>query len=125
MRFTGHRFGGVMASIYYLASGERIDWHQHPVAHSTGVSAGRSLVDVGDDVSLEMRPGDPDYELPPNIRHRVTALEDGTIVVHMIERIQSDDPPPVGPDGKPRTHGGVLLDTGEIIYDNDNTGELI
>jgi hypothetical protein len=32
--------------------------------------------------------------------------------------MQSGDPLPVGPDGKYRTHGGVMLDTGEIVYDD-------
>jgi quercetin dioxygenase-like cupin family protein len=118
MRVEGERVGELLVTTYHLDAGEKIDWHSHPVPHTTRVDDGCSRVDVGDDLSFEMRPGEADYELPANTKHRVTAVENGTICVHTIERMQSGDPLPVGADGKYHANGGVMLDTGEVVYDD-------
>lgn len=108
MQVTSHRAYGVTATVFRLDAGEKIPMHQHPMTHTTGVAAGRSRVQVGDK-TFEMSPGDLDYVLPENIPHEVTALTDGTIVVHIISGGTSGD--------QGAGHGGVMLVDGTIVHD--------
>jgi quercetin dioxygenase-like cupin family protein len=105
LRSSYHRFNGVGVTIYYFAKGERIDSHSHPFEHTTAVDAGRSLVEIDGRPSFEMRPDDDDFILPANIRHRVTALEDSTVIVHMSSVSNTPDRP-----------AGVQMVDGTIEY---------
>lgn len=114
MKSTSHLAYGVTASVYCMDAGEKIPMHQHPMTHTTGVVVGRSKVHVGDEV-FEMGPNDTDYVLPENVPHEVTALIDGTIVIHIIKSDSSGDQ--VGHHKKKKNHGGVMLVDGTVVYD--------
>lgn len=70
---------------YYLNKGEKIPWHDHKAqgfGHGHFVIAGKTLVEQKDLPDLTRTDQDPNLELPFDVPHQVTALEDNTIVSH-------------------------------------------
>lgn len=118
-----HRFAGVVATVYFLDRGEGIPRHKHPFEHTTACSRGRSRVQIEGMKPFEMVPGMSDYVLPAERYHEVQAIEDGTVVVHMLDGANTSDPaadPNWGRPGYvPGRGGGVLLDNGAIVYPED------
>jgi quercetin dioxygenase-like cupin family protein len=117
---TVHHSLSIRADIWRLDRGDKIERHRHAFMHSTGVFQGRTKVTLfrpsvlgetvaGGDESWEMTPGDRDFAFPPQIEHEIEAIEDGTIVVNMSHAIVREPPPPSKP-------GGLMLETGEVIY---------
>lgn len=103
-------YGGVSATCYFLDKGEKISRHQHGVPHSTSVIRGRSAVDIFDGrETLEMDRHSALEVLPPYIDHEITALEDGTIIVNMMEGAFYSSP------DLPKA-GGVLMTDGTVVY---------
>jgi len=105
-------WAGVTATIYWLDKGEKVTRHKHPVEHTTMVIAGKTAVDVNGDYIDEMTVVTPVKTLPANIDHEITALEDGTIVLNMI---QGSFAAGVYGDYGTGVHGGVLLDDGTVV----------
>jgi quercetin dioxygenase-like cupin family protein len=93
---TLHRFNGMLVTVFNFNEGDKVPKHKHANVHTTAVSKGKSRVEIWSDdesssTSFEMIPGTEDYVLPPDRFHEVTALENGTVIVHIIE-----DPNPTG-----------------------------
>jgi quercetin dioxygenase-like cupin family protein len=82
-----HRWGDAKADVWRLDKGDKIERHNHPFSHSTGVVQGRTKVTLfgAYDYILDwmMAPGDPDYAFEPEVEHEIEALEDGTVIVNM------------------------------------------
>lgn len=108
---TPHEWNGTAVTIFQMSKGETIapGRHQHPWAHSTGVAAGRTQVTIftDDPHIVVMKPRMRDLDLPANVDHEITALEDGTIVVQMMQ-VQNPATP-----SKP---GGIAQLDGTVVY---------
>lgn len=100
-------FEDSVATIYQYDKGDVLSWHKHDVSHSHGVFAGRTLVEIEGEANKELASSE-NINLPANIPHQITALEDDTIFVNIIKFIVHKE------EGK---SGGVLLDDGTIVYD--------
>ena|ERR1700719_3522534 len=111
---TIHSYGGLTATVYVMAKGEKIPRHQHTFPHTTSVAAGKSeVVILGGDASaqlLHMLPGDPPEILPPNIDHEIRALTDDTVVVNLSMSEARD----TGVAAETAQAGGVTLHDGTI-----------
>lgn len=115
MRVDVTKWGNTLSSVYYLNADEKIPRHQHPVAHTTACLYGRMEVEVWDGRPVEVcASGSPTIELPPKIDHEIRSIEDGTIILNIIENINSIDPPPTYTFEEPK-HAGVLLVDGTIV----------
>jgi len=74
---------GVTVTVYEYKKGEFLPWHRHPNMHGHVIVRGRTLVEIDSEPSFEMIPGMANVELPANIWHKITALEDDTIFIHI------------------------------------------
>lgn len=83
MKVSTFMFGGVRASVYTLAIGEKIGKHRHDLDHSTGVVQGATKVVIDGQPPVYMRAGD-NRVLPKNIDHEITATAANTMVLNMI-----------------------------------------
>jgi len=110
-----HQWADVAATVYYADKGEIVaPRHNHgDYEHTTACLAGRSLVSIFDGRPARiMSPADGSIALPGHIDHEVSALEDGTIVMHMMSTIGYPAGYPAAAraaDPKDGEHGGVIF----------------
>jgi quercetin dioxygenase-like cupin family protein len=112
-----HHWATMQADVWRMDRGDKIDRHKHDFMHSTGVVRGSTKITLfntlftnGGNESWTMTPDSRDYAFDPNVEHEIEALEDGTIIVNM----STTRPRPPAVTAK---SGGLMLDTGEIVYD--------
>lgn len=101
------RFEDVFATIYQYNKGDVLVWHKHSTEHSHGVFSGKTLIEIEGKDNTEVFISE-NINLPANIPHQITALEDNTIFVNIIKLVEGEDL-----SGKT---GGILLDDGTIVY---------
>jgi len=116
MRATSTTWAGVTATVYWLAAGEKVARHRHPVEHTTQVLFGDALVEIFDtpQSGIAMDAFSPVLRLPANIDHEITATMDGTIVLNMIAGgyAAATD---TGLEQIASAHGGVMLEDGTVV----------
>lgn len=83
MRNVGVFACGTTTSIYEMNKDEFVPWHKHSNMHGHYVLRGRTRIEVDGLPDVEMDLTKPNLELPPNIWHKITALEDDTIFLHI------------------------------------------
>jgi hypothetical protein len=76
---------GVMGAIYHCYKGFCVPWHNHSGNETHGhlVIAGRTQVEIKGQFPLIRTPEDPHIEFDKETDHQVTALEDGTVFIHL------------------------------------------
>lgn len=103
---------GAIASIYVARAGEGLPWHDHKhqeTPHGHLVVAGSTLLEIeGRDPEIR-RPSQGNVELAWDVRHKITALEDGTIFCNLAPASPQSETSP------PAKSGGVMLVDGTII----------
>lgn len=83
MKVTIINFHGVMVTACNFEENECIPWHQHPKPHGHVVLRGRTKIEIENEDPIEMEYGNPNKELPADIKHQITALEPGTVFLHI------------------------------------------
>lgn len=83
MKGTELIFHGVQIVAYIFDTNESIPWHQHPKPHGHWVLNGRTRIEIADQEPFEMQYGMANVEMPGNIQHQITALEPGTVFLHI------------------------------------------
>lgn len=83
MKGTSITFNGVLIVAYDLDEGEKIPWHEHPKPHGHLVLRGKTKVEIVGREPFEMKLHTPNEEMPANTLHQITALENGTVCIHI------------------------------------------
>lgn len=86
MRSSTTTFNGVSATVYFMMKGDKLPRHQHSANHTTTCLAGRFLLEIADGrpPRTQNRHSPPIY-IPADTDHELTAHEDNTIVLDMID----------------------------------------
>lgn len=117
MRVRNVYVGGVLDAIYYCAKGEGVPWHDHrhqKIGHGHFVIQGKTLVEVEGEEPQTRTAEQPNIELDWERRHRVTALEDGTIFSHRV-KMEKPDGQPFDCVLPPSLKNRVLMADGTIV----------
>lgn len=73
---------GTLNTIYFFEKGEKLPWHDHKhqgVGHGHKIIAGSTYLEQECLPPKICKAGEPNLELPFDVPHQITALEDGTI----------------------------------------------
>lgn len=103
--FSAH---GVISQVYAeCRKGDLLPWHDHKherVTHGHFVISGSTLLEIEGQDPQTRTPGDPNIELAYDVKHQITALEDGTVFLNTKPAVS----PPTA------AHGGVMLVGGAV-----------
>lgn len=90
---------GVVVQIYSGNKGDELPWHGHAPGQSHGhfVVSGSTSVEIESTVSDKnivavCRAGETNLDFPPDKKHSITILEDGTVYVNVSPLHASDVP---------------------------------
>jgi quercetin dioxygenase-like cupin family protein len=81
-----HQWNGVVASVFLMDKGDKIERHKHVHEHSTAVVRGQTKVSIWYPeglVEFAMIPNGETARMPADFEHEIEATEDDTIVVNM------------------------------------------
>jgi len=112
---------GVNVGVYECDAGEGQPTHVHPSDdHTHTVIRGRSRVVIGEETK-EFVPEDGVVVLPMGVPHSLTAVEDGTVWINVIQSGGTRKTPIYGAavtlpaQPPPQTWAGVQLDCGQVV----------
>jgi hypothetical protein len=77
----------------------------HSLPHGHVVIRGRTRCEIEGRPTVERSAADGNLDMPANIKHQITALEDDTIYINIMALTVSE-----------ARGGGVMLETGEVVY---------
>jgi len=101
---------GVVATVYECDAGEGLSVHRHEVPHGHAVVRGRTQVTIGSDPPFEMMRESGNRELPADVDHAITAMENGTVFINIITASSNGGTAMAGRNGGVMLHDGTIVD---------------